>query len=208
MLDVFNQKLSLNTGARILLLAPGPHAAALVSGLRGETGSAQWTLLDSTAERLKILSVPLTDDPSRPARKVLARATRLPFHRHSFEAVISFEALFSIRPPWTVMAEFHRVLAPGGTLILFEPQSLGFFSALRDKLHGPGKRVFPLKELKYRLKRADYDLVAVDELRDVSGFKRPAFCVRATKIEHPVEPPPETITTKDMLERRKGKLGS
>jgi len=201
-LEVFNQNLSLRDSARVLLLVPGPHAPALVTGIRCDAGTLRWTMLDSSRERLNELRLPLLQS----AQHVLGKATRLPFRKHSFDAVISFEALFAIRPPWTVLAEFHRVLEPDGTLILFEPQSLGFFSSLRDKLHGPGKRVFPLDELKFRLKRCDYAVESIGELHGVPGFSRPAFCVRATKIENPVEPAPEVTTTREMLERRKNKL--
>lgn len=203
MLELFGKKIPLSSGARILLLAPGTGAAFLVSGLRGEKAAFGWTLLDSATERLGVVKSSLTPSGERPARCVVGSATRLPFKRHAFDAVISFEALVAVRPPWTVLAEFHRVLAPDGTLILFEPQSLGFFSALRDKISGPGKRVFSLAEIKSRLARGDYTVDAIDEFDAVNGLKRPSYCIRAIKRDNPVEPVPQFLTAKEMIERRK-----
>ena len=199
MLELFGKKILLSPGARILLLAPGPGAAFLVAALRGEKAAFNWTLLDSATERLNVVKNALAGN----ARRVAGSATRLPFKRHAFDAVISFEALVAVRPPWTVLAEFHRVLAPDGTLILFEPQSLGFFSALRDKISGPGKRVFPLAEIKSRLARGDYTVDAIDEFNAINGLKRPSYCIRAIKRDNPVEPVPQFLTAKEMIERRK-----
>jgi len=201
-LEAFGRRVELAEGARVLLLAPGPHAAALMTQLRGKEGALQWVLLDASQKRLKELNVPLTNQQSRPAWFVFAQAARLPFKKHSFEAVIALESLYAVRPPWTVLAEFHRMLVPDGKLILFEPQSLGFLSSLRDKVSGPGKRVFPLDEIKFRLGRGDYSVEAVDELRSVAGYPRPAFCIRAIKRENPAEPVPQFLTAKEMMERR------
>src|SRR5688500_14665647 len=95
---------------RVLLVTPGPSGgeivAKLLPGLRGH----RCTLLDSSTTKLNAVA----DD----AVRIRGRATRLPFMKHSFDALLSFEALYSIRPPWTVIAEFHRVLRPDGVLVL------------------------------------------------------------------------------------------
>ena len=203
MLEVCGKNISLTAGARVLLLAPGPHAQAWMSQLRGKGEVLLWTLLDSSTRRLKVLNVPLINQKTRPAHFIVAQAGRLPFKRHSFDAVLAFETLYSIRPPWTVLSEFHRVLAPDGSLILCEPQSLGFFSSLRDRISGPGKRVFPLDQIKSRLTRGDFTVEAVEELNAVKGFSRPAYCIHAIKRENPAEPVPQFLTAREMIQRRK-----
>lgn len=187
---------------RILILMPGPSwfrvwvdifDDVLTSPLQT---SPRVVVIDSDESRLRQMV-------TRRKRCVLGQATRLPFHRHTFEAILSFEALYSIRPPWTALAEFHRVLVPEGKLVLFEPQSLGFLSSLRDKVSGPGKRVFPLEEIKSRLARGDYSIDAIEELPAVKGYPRPAYCIRAIKRENPAEPVPQFLTAREMMERRK-----
>jgi len=197
LLALFGKEIPLAEGAAVLLLAPGPNARALVSQIGGSKSAFRWTVLDSSILRLKELSI------APGARSVLGQARRLPFKRHAFNAVLSLEALYAIRPPWTVLAEFHRVLVPDGKLILIEPQSLGFFSNLRDKISGPGKRVFPLDEIKFRLARGDYSVESVETHEKLSGFSRPAYCIRAIKKENPAEPVPQFLTAKEMMERRK-----
>src|SRR5262249_30460004 len=117
---------------RLLLVTPGPHGADYLRVLVAGFGSHPFTALEANASRLRQLPA-----DSKTSARILARATRLPFKRHSFDAVLSFESLYAIRPPWTVLAEFHRVLVPDGKLLLLEPASHGFFSSLRDRLTGP-----------------------------------------------------------------------
>lgn len=185
---------------RILLVTPGPHGAGLLPELVASFGAHSLTALESSVERLLKLAAARAN-----VRRVRGQATRLPFKRHSFDAVLSFEALYSIRPPWTALAEFHRVLVPNGALILMEPSRLGFFSTLRDKISGPGKRVFSLQEIKYRLARGDYVIDKVESLPAGNGMTRPAYFVRAVKLENAVEPAPQFLTAKEMIERRKNK---
>lgn len=180
---------------RILLVTPGPGGSQILAELTRDLPAHLLTALESSIDRLKALSGRI--------RRVRGQATRLPFKRHSFEAVLSFEALFSIRPPWTALAEFHRVLVPDGKLILFEPQSLGALSSLRDKISGPGKRVFPIDEIKFRLARADYVVELIESFGARNGLKLPSYCVRAIKKENPVEPVPQFLTANEMMARRK-----
>ena len=185
---------------RILLVTPGPHGAELLPELFASFAAHSLTVLESSLERLRKLSTARAN-----VRRVQGQATRLPFKRHSFEAVLSFEALYSIRPPWTALAEFHRVLVPNGALILMEPSRLGFFSTMRDKISGPGKRVFSLAEIKYRMARGDYAIDKVESLNAGNGMTRPAYFIRAVKLENAVEPAPQFLTAKEMIERRKNK---
>ncbi|MEI6235187.1 MAG: class I SAM-dependent methyltransferase [Planctomycetota bacterium] len=195
------QKLaSLKPGARVLLVTPGPHGEQLLTELVSALSQHPCVVLESSVERLKKIS------GAKNVRCVRGKGTRLPFARHSFDAVFSFEALYSIRPPWTALAEFHRVLVPNGTLILMEPSRLGFFSMLRDKISGPGKRVFALDEIKYRMARADYTIDQIESLNAVEDMQRPAYFVRATKLENAAEPAPQFLTAKEMIERRKNKV--
>jgi SAM-dependent methyltransferase len=134
---------------------------------------------------------------------ILGQAARLPFHKKTFDTILSFETLFAVRPPWTTIAEFHRVLVPDGKLVLIEPQSLGFFSSMRDKVSGPGKRVFPLDEIKYRLARADWQVGEVRESVSLPEFPRPVYALAAIKKDNPVEPVPQYTTAQELIARRK-----
>jgi SAM-dependent methyltransferase len=181
---------------RILLMTPGPQGAAFIGGLLSAFDRSNCVVLDSDRARLKSVS----------AVSVRGRAVRLPFLRHSFGAVLSFESLYAIRPPWTVLAEFHRVLIPDGVLLLLEPAGHGIFSALRDRVAGPGKRIFTLDEVKSRLARGDYTIDRVEENLRVEGFRWPAYAVRAIKKENPAEPVPQYKTAREMIAARKKKM--
>ncbi|HYF50866.1 MAG TPA: methyltransferase domain-containing protein [Planctomycetota bacterium] len=179
------------------MIVPGRTGVSIAGELLPQLKNA--VFLDSSAERL-----------SSGARVACVRgqATRLPFARHSFNAVLSFEALYSIRPPWTVLAEFHRVLVPNGNLVLLEPARHGVFSALRDKVAGPGKRVFDLEEVRRRLVRGDYEIQKIEGPQPLSGMPFPAWCVLANKIEFAAEPAPSFHTAKELIEKRKQRTGT
>ena len=177
---------------RVLVIVPGRSGGNIAAELLPQFTQA--VVLDSSAERLKASSSP---------RCIRGQATRLPFLRHSFDVILSFEALYCIRPPWTVLAEFHRVLAPEGKLALLEPARHGLFSALRDKIAGPGKRVFDLDEVRSRLRRADYDMQKVEAAQPLAGMPFPAWCVLAKKKEFAAEPAPTFHTAKELIEKRK-----
>jgi glutamate-1-semialdehyde 2,1-aminomutase len=53
---------------------------------------------------------------------VVADATRMPFDGGAFDAVVSFETIEHV-PARSFLEEVHRVLAPGGLLLLSTPQS-------------------------------------------------------------------------------------
>ncbi|HYG78544.1 MAG TPA: methyltransferase domain-containing protein [Planctomycetota bacterium] len=195
--DIVSKNVALDGSERLLILAPGPHGAEILPRVLETFAKHACTVLDSDKQRLS---------SATNCRRVRGQATKLPFVRHSFDAILSFEALYSIRPPWTVLAEFHRVLVPDGKLILLEPASHGLLSSLRDKISGPGKRIFSTAEIKYRLARGDWDIENIVEEPRVSEMPRSVYCVRAIKRENPAEPVPQYLTARDLLERRKARI--
>jgi SAM-dependent methyltransferase len=197
-IDIAQRIAQLAGGERLLIVTPGPHGPELLPRLVERFASHPLTVLDSALKRLTPIAA---EHPSLAC--VRGTATRLPFKRHSFEAIFSFESLYAIRPPWTTLAEFHRTLVPNGKLILMEPLRLGVFSALRDKISGPGKRVFSLEEVKFRLARGDYGIEKVESHQRTTMLDVPSYCVCAIKLENPAEPAPQFLTAKEMLERRK-----
>jgi SAM-dependent methyltransferase len=188
----------LPASARVLLVTPGVRGASLLPELLNGLSAQKCVAFEASRTRLANLSA-RTD-------KVLGRATRLPFIRHSFDAVLSVDALYSIRPPWTVLAEYHRVLVPDGKLVLIEQQSHGVFSALRDRISGPGKRIFSIDEIRYRMARSDYAIESLNENVRATGVSHPLYCVVAIKKENPVEPVPQFQTAREMIARRKNKF--
>jgi len=57
----------------------------------------------------------------RPRDGVCASALSLPFADHSFDLVSAFDVIEHCDPDSTVLAEFYRVLRPGGRLLLSVP---------------------------------------------------------------------------------------
>lgn len=196
-IDLVLRLTALPPNARVLVLTPGPRGAALLPRVVDALKSQRCFPLETQAGRLKPFS------GRTGVQGILGQAARLPFHQKTFDAILSFETLFAVRPPWTTIAEFHRVLVPDGKLVMIEPQSLGFFSALRDKVSGPGKRVFPIQEIKYRLARADWQVGEVVESAKFPEFPRPVYALAALKKDNPVEPVPQYTTAKELIERRK-----
>jgi SAM-dependent methyltransferase len=196
LLQLTSELAQLQPRQRVLLLTPGPRGGSVLPSLLEQFGEQSCVALEAERSRLTALN-------GRKGARVIGRATRLPFRKHSFDAILSIETLFSVRPPWTTIAEFHRVLVPDGKLVLVEPQSLGFFSSLRDSISGPGKRVFPVEEIRRRLARADWQIAQLKEELRFPEFPRPVYMVLAIKKENPVEPVPQYSTAQEMIARRK-----
>lgn len=58
------------------------------------------------------------------ARAVLGTGERMPFEDASFDVVTLIDVLHHLDHPRAVLAEARRVLAPGGRLLVFEPNKL------------------------------------------------------------------------------------
>ena len=158
-----------------------------MSCLRAKFSSLETIWLDSDYARLASPDAGATGGATR----IRAQGTRLPFARERFDGVLSFESLFAIRPPWTLLAEYHRVLRKDATLILFEPAKRGLWSALRDKLIGPGKRVFASGEARERLTRAGFAVQSLHRAPAGDVYPLPHYCIAAKKVRFDGGPRPE-----------------
>jgi len=116
----------------------------------------------------------------------VADCTQLPFEDGAFDAVVSFETLEHIAGQEAMLAEFRRVLDPGGFLLLSSPDKAeysdrqGFENEFhvrelyRDELEGLLAREFPAVRLlgqKLMFHSAIFDLDCVDSLsyRTITG---------------------------------------
>jgi SAM-dependent methyltransferase len=88
-------------------------------------------------------------------------ATALPFEDDSFDTVVSFHVLEHVDDPWAAVREIHRVLRPGGHVVLGLPFMWGLHEAPRDFYR------FTEFGLRHVLRTAGFDPVHVEP---VCGF--------------------------------------
>lgn len=60
-----------------------------------------------------------------------AREAFLHAHGNTFDAVVLLEVIEHVRDPWETLSFAHRLLRPGGTLLLSTPNITSFFSRFR-----------------------------------------------------------------------------
>ncbi|MCU0570900.1 MAG: class I SAM-dependent methyltransferase [Oculatellaceae cyanobacterium Prado106] len=105
-------RLALKSGERILDLGCG--TGTLIQQLLQINAQLEVTGLDPTAEMIAVAQQKLP--PSVDLR--VASATSIPFPDATFDRVISTSAFHYFRDPAPALEEVHRVLKPGGQLIL------------------------------------------------------------------------------------------
>ena len=94
---------------------------------------------------------------------VHADAQQLPFGDASFDTVVCTHALCAVPDQSTVIAEMHRVLIPGGTLLLVDHVEyaripMKWFEPLRTRVHGPRLRPLEL------VRRQGFEIDRLDRL--------------------------------------------
>jgi 2-polyprenyl-3-methyl-5-hydroxy-6-metoxy-1,4-benzoquinol methylase len=68
--------------------------------------------------------------------RVVGSILDIPFGRDTFDYVVSSEVIEHIPDPYAALRELHRVLKPGGTLVLSTPNKLWRWSlAIANRLH-------------------------------------------------------------------------
>ena len=94
-------------------------------------------------------------------------ATRLPFADGTFDCIVTSEVLEHIQNDVAAIAEFHRVLKPGGTLGVtvptWLPEKINWM--LSDEYHAPKSpgghvRIYSATELKAKLRSAGMEVTA------------------------------------------------
>ncbi|MFF4383003.1 methyltransferase domain-containing protein [Kitasatospora sp. NPDC001547] len=121
--DVLGRKLALPAGARVLDAGCGAGVVARAMAVR----------FGLTVTGVDVLDFHLAEARRLSARARMGERTafrwgdfhRLPFGDGEFDGAYSMETLVHSYDPARALAEFHRVLRPGGRLVLLGPMSTG-----------------------------------------------------------------------------------
>ncbi len=114
----------------------GHFMRALAPALPPET---QWVGIDPEAESIKeahARTLAVSPELARRARFRLGRAEAIPFHDGVFDFVACQTVLIHVRDPEVALREMIRVLAPGGLLVVVEPDNLAAGFAFESRATG------------------------------------------------------------------------
>ncbi|MFD5466954.1 class I SAM-dependent methyltransferase [Kitasatospora sp. NPDC127059] len=177
--DVLGRKLALPVGARVLDAGCG-------AGVVARAMAARFGLV--------VTGVDVLDFHLSEARRLSARAAldgrtafswadyhRLPFGDEEFDGAYSMETLVHSYRPARALAEFHRVLRPGGRLVLLGPMTPGPLEELPstarellepylDAMSMNGARLYHAGNLPRLLTEAGFE---VEEALDATAYYRP-----------------------------------
>ncbi|GAB7180545.1 methyltransferase domain-containing protein [Kitasatospora sp. Ki12] len=177
--DVLGRKLALPTGARVL--DAGCGAGVVARAMAARFG-------------LEVTGVDVLDFHLAEARRLSARAAldgrtafgwgdfhRLPFAEGEFDGAYSMETLVHSYDPPRALAEFHRVLRPGGRLVLLgpmstvpldelEPRARALLEPYLDAMAMTGARLYHAGNLSDLLSEAGFE---VEEALDATPYYTP-----------------------------------
>lgn len=123
-------------GARgAAILDAGCGTGGLIRRLGGRHATWSWTGIDVSPVACAIARQRLTqpagsisaaaprsaDDVSPPVNVIEGSVVNLPFGDGTYDAIVSADVLYHVDDDRAALAEFHRVLRPGGTLVLNVP---------------------------------------------------------------------------------------
>lgn len=152
--------------------------------------------LDVVAAHLSELEAHLP--PGAACRTVLYDGDRMPFEDASFDAVLSIETLEHVRDERRTLDEMHRVLEPGGTLVLSVPNKwwlfethgadlpllrwnrVPFFSWLPGPLHRrwARARIYTRAGIESRIRDAGFEVLSTRYLTAPMDVVRPPALAR------------------------------
>ncbi|MEM8664457.1 MAG: class I SAM-dependent methyltransferase [Pseudomonadota bacterium] len=132
-------------------------------------------------------------DPA--GRYIIGDACALPLPAHSVDLVVSYLALIDIDDAETAIAEMARVLAPGGTLLLANLNSIATANPHHGWIEADGEKIFPIDH--YLTPRREW--VGWKSIR-IANWHRPlcaymhAFLAAGLTLTHFDEPEPESAS--------------
>ncbi|MEU9045506.1 MULTISPECIES: methyltransferase domain-containing protein [unclassified Kitasatospora] len=177
--DVLGRKLALRAGARVL--DAGCGAGVVARAMAARFG-------------LTVTGVDVLDFHLAEARRLSTRAAldgrtafswgdyhRLPFGDDEFDGAYSMETLVHSYDPPRALAEFHRVLRPGGRLVLLgpmstvpldelEPRARALLEPYLDAMAMTGARLYHARNLPRLLTEAGFE---VEEALDATPYYTP-----------------------------------
>lgn len=162
-LDATLARLELDAGAAVLDIGCG--SGELLHRLAGARPDLSLTGIEPSAGMLGVAAAKARPD----ARLIRADAELLPFADSSFDAVTCTSVLHHLPDPAAALAEIHRVLKPGGLLVLTDwCGDYFFYRLLTAWLRCTGRpvaQVFRASGCRALLEQAGFRVETVDRFR-------------------------------------------
>jgi SAM-dependent methyltransferase len=144
------RELSRRLGAEAALLDAGCGTGGLIRRLGPRRVGWKWTGVDFSPLALKLAR----DRCGATADLREGSVTALPFENGVFDAVISADVLYHLDDDSAALGEFHRVLRPGGVLVVNVPAYRWLWSYHDEAGHG--RRRYGRAELLEKVARAGF----------------------------------------------------
>ncbi|MCS6860428.1 MAG: methyltransferase domain-containing protein [Abditibacteriales bacterium] len=166
--DAFIERAELKRQPDAHLLDVGCGWGRVIVGLKQHLPTLRVVGMDLT-ERLLHLAEDIVPSETgmNDVRFVRGNAQYLPFADASFDAVISTRVLQYVQDPVAAVAEFHRVLRPGGRAVVFLPNKWNPY--LRLKYH---TKLYSPLEVKGWFEAVGLRRVRAASIRLVPGWRR------------------------------------